>query len=60
MSDPYKVTDSDDLEVSGRILNVLDMARRVYKDGNNSENWRDAAVNYILTGDADGCPSKGT
>lgn len=47
----YKVEDNEDLEVSGRIIDVLRDARTIYTDGGRSEGWWDAAVEYILTGE---------
>ena len=46
----YKVEDNDDLEVTGRILDVLNAARDIYRDGNRSEGWWDGAIDYILDG----------
>jgi hypothetical protein len=47
----YQVEDNDDLEVSGRILDVLHDARNMYANGDRSEGWWDGAIEYILTGE---------
>lgn len=47
----YSVEDNDDMEVTGRIIEVLRSARETYSDGNRSEGWWDGAIDYILTGE---------
>lgn len=47
----YAVSDNDDLEVSGRILDVLRLARETYLNGADTEGWWDGAIDYILTGE---------
>jgi hypothetical protein len=47
----YKVEDNEDLDVTGRILDVLRDARRIYLTGSLSEGWWDGAIEYILTGE---------
>lgn len=49
MSD-YRVEDNDNLDVSGRILDVLRDAREIYADGVGPEGWWDGAVEYVLKG----------
>lgn len=46
----YKVEDNEDLEVTARILDILNDARIIYAGGVGSEGWWDGAVDYILTG----------
>lgn len=48
----YQVKDNEDLEVSGRILDVLKSAREIYNTSGheNSEGWWDGAIDYILDG----------
>lgn len=47
---PYRVSDNEDCEVSGRILDVLRDARQIYANGVGPEGWWDGAVDYVLTG----------
>lgn len=47
----YQVEDNDDLDVTGRILDVLRDARDIYATGNRSEGWWDGAIDYILNGE---------
>jgi len=50
----YQVEDNDDLEVTGRIIDVLRDARDIYAPPgslNRSEGWWDGAVDYILYGE---------
>lgn len=50
----YKVEDNEDLEVTGRILDILRDARQMYAGGLGSEGWWDGAVDYILNGNKGG------
>jgi hypothetical protein len=47
----YVVQDNPALEVTSRILDVLQKARETYGGGQGSEGWWDGAVDYILTGE---------